>query len=58
MGEYLTPEQIAEQLAVTPSTVRRWIRSGALPAVKAGPRVWRISKADLDEYLQRARNRK
>jgi excisionase family DNA binding protein len=33
-AELLTPKEVAARLRVTVRTVRRWIRSGALPAVK------------------------
>ena len=49
--EYLSPAQVAEQLQVTTVTVRRWIASGELPAAKAGPRKWRIRRADVARML-------
>jgi excisionase family DNA binding protein len=49
--EYLTPAQVAEELQVTTVTVRRWIASGELPAAKAGPRKWRIRRADMAKML-------
>jgi excisionase family DNA binding protein len=49
--EYLTPAQVADELQVTTVTVRRWIAGGELPAAKAGPRKWRIRRADLARML-------
>lgn len=49
--DYLTPAQVAAQLQVTTVTVRRWIASGELPAAKAGPRKWRIRRADVSRML-------
>jgi len=46
----LTTEQVAHRLSVDPSTVRRWIEDGRLPAVKPG-REWRIDPGDLDQLL-------
>jgi excisionase family DNA binding protein len=43
----LTPEEVAERLAVTPNTVRGWLRDGTLKGVKLGKRVWRIREIDL-----------
>ena len=43
-------EEVAERLAVDPSTVRRWIEDGRLPAVKPG-REYRIDPEDLAEFL-------
>lgn len=52
--DYLTPEEIAIRLRVTPKTVRRWCQLGELKAAKAGPQ-WRIAPAALEEYLNRSR---
>lgn len=46
----LTTQDVAERLAVDPSTVRRWIEDGRLPAVKPG-RQWRIDPTELDQLL-------
>ena len=43
----LTPEEVAERLAVTPNTVRGWLRDGTLRGVKLGKKVWRIREEDL-----------
>ena len=42
---------MAQELQVTTVTVRRWIASGELPAAKAGPRKWRIRRADVSQKL-------
>jgi excisionase family DNA binding protein len=47
----LTPEEVAERLAVTPNTVRGWLREGTLRGVKLGKRVWRINENDLHMYI-------
>lgn len=49
----LTPEQVAERLGLSVLTVRDWLRSGRLPGVKPGGRVWRVREHDLDEYIRR-----
>jgi excisionase family DNA binding protein len=49
--QYLTPAQVADELQVTVTTVRRWITSGALRASKAGPRKWMIRRSDLADFL-------
>ena len=46
----LTPEEVAKRLAVTPNTVRGWLRDGTLKGVKLGKRVWRIKENDLHLY--------
>jgi excisionase family DNA binding protein len=48
----LTPEQVAERLGLSVLTVRAWLRSGQLPGVKPGGRVWRVREHDLDEYIR------
>jgi len=54
MGEYITVEQAATLLHVSPTTVRRWIYQGSLKAKK--PRTGRnarvlIDKDDLEAFL-------
>ena len=50
----LSVEDIAEELAVNPETVRVWIRTGELVALSIG-RGYRISRADLDDFIRRRR---
>jgi excisionase family DNA binding protein len=50
--EYMTPLQVAEYLKVTRRTVYSWIKEGYLPAVKAGPKLWQVSSADLETFLR------
>jgi excisionase family DNA binding protein len=51
---FLTPQEVSDLLRVSIYTVRRWIKEGKLPAYKVG-RVWRISKTDLDKWLNQQR---
>ena len=46
-------EEVADRLRVSIETVRRWIRSGALPAFDVGgPRGgYRIRESDLTEFI-------
>jgi len=48
--EYMTPEEVAERLAVSPKSVRAWLRSARLRGVKTG-RLWRIREDDLNRFL-------
>lgn len=50
----LSTDEVARRLAVDPSTVRRIISSGQLPAAKIG-RQHRVDPDDLHRYLQTAR---
>ena len=47
---FLTVQEIAELLKVNPQTVRNWIDTGRLPAIRIGRRV-RVRQADLDRIL-------
>ncbi|GAA6756343.1 hypothetical protein Thermus77420_18190 [Thermus thalpophilus] len=38
---FLTPEELAEALRVSPETVRRWLRNGEVKGQRAG-RLWRV----------------
>jgi excisionase family DNA binding protein len=54
--EFLTVDQVAENVKVSPQTVRAWIRSGKLQAVRpsAGQgsgRTYRISRGALTQFL-------
>ena len=53
---FLNPQEISDLLRVSVQTVRRWIKERSLPAYKVGPRMWRIKKTDLDEWLERQRS--
>jgi len=44
---WLTAPEVARELKVNPQTVRIWIRSGRLPAVRTGNR-WRVRRSDVD----------
>lgn len=47
----LTVEQAAERMAVSPSTVRRLIRSGRLPSINLG-RCRRVPSTVVEEFVQ------
>jgi excisionase family DNA binding protein len=58
-ADFLTVEQVAATMKVTQSTVRTWIKSGALRASrptntdKLG-RIFRVSRSDLDTFVDGA----
>lgn len=54
-SQLLTVHQVAEQLGITEGTVRRWCRSGHLPAVWLAQRTIRVRQADLDEFIEAGR---
>jgi excisionase family DNA binding protein len=51
---FLKTEEVLAYLRVTPRTIYRLIRSGALPAVRIG-RQWRFRQSDLDRWLDQQR---
>jgi excisionase family DNA binding protein len=50
--QLLTVEQIAQEFQLTSQTIRNWIHSGALSAVKIG-HVYRVRREDVDEMMRR-----
>jgi len=50
-SEFFTVEEVAAMLKVHPETIRRWIRTKALPSYKLGAG-FRIKKDDLDTFLE------
>lgn len=51
--DYLSPEEASEVLGVHVQTLRAYVRSGKLPALRlAGERAIRIRRVDLDKVLE------
>ena len=53
MPDIFTPEEIAEKLKTSRSTVYRWLRTGDLKSFKAG-KLWRVTREDLEAFLGRS----
>ena len=52
-ADWLTTEQAAAYLHVHLETVRRWARTGVIPAAKLGNRGgFRFKREDLDRFLE------
>ena len=50
----LTIQEVVEIMKISESTVRRLIKSGALPAYKIGKRgQLRVKQEELEEYLEK-----
>jgi excisionase family DNA binding protein len=49
--KWLRVRDVAKGLDVPERTVRYWAESGALKGVKVGPRIWRITEADLNAFV-------
>lgn len=52
LNDLVTVTELATALRVNPETIRRWIKTKKLKAVKMGKSI-RISKANLEEYMTR-----
>lgn len=53
--EYLTVAEAANLVRVSPSTIRRWIREGNLPAYRLGPRRVGLKRDDLSSLIMPVR---
>ena len=53
--DYMSLEDVAEMLGVTYQLIYRLVRAGELPAVRLG-KLYRVSRVDLDGYLERNKN--
>ena len=49
--DYLDVTRIASITGTHRNTVRGWIRSGRLPAVRLGERLLRVRRSDLDAFV-------
>lgn len=56
IGELVTVAEAAALLRVAPSTIRRWIRQGDIPAYRIGPRRVAIERAALSAVVAPARS--
>ena len=50
--ELLTLEEVKVYLKVHIDTLRKWCRTGYLPAIKLSPREYRVRRSDLNKFLQ------
>jgi len=50
-GEYITVEELADALKVSPRTIQRIIDRKELPAIRIG-RQWRFRRQWVDEWLK------
>src|SRR5262249_28216680 len=48
---WLTLAEIAEELRMSPATIRSWISKGTLRAMRAGRRKWLVRRTQLDREL-------
>ena len=55
--EWLTVEQVSKELGLSEDTIRNYIRTKQLPAVKFG-NTYRISREDLNKFIEDRRTKK
>ena len=51
---WMSTQEAARRLGITPRTLYRFVDEGALPAYKMG-RVFRLKRSDVDAYMEAAR---
>ena len=56
MERLLTPREAAQYMAVTPRTVKEWLRRGDLTGLKVKS-MWRIRVSDLERFIQQGNYR-
>lgn len=55
MDELFTTRETARLLKVNVQTVRRWLCAGKLPGRKLNDRDWRVSRTELEAWMDQAR---
>ncbi|HEY9311742.1 helix-turn-helix domain-containing protein [Williamsia sp.] len=51
VSKYLSVDQAAEELGVSSKSIRRWISGGRLTARRAGPRLIRIDRREIEKMM-------
>jgi len=54
-SSYYTIEEVADLLKVSRESVRRWVRSKKLPAIKLGGKYIRIEASDLNSFIKKSK---
>ena len=49
----LTAEEVAKRIRRTPFTVRKYLRSGVIPAIKLDDGTWLVRESDIQAYLEK-----
>jgi len=52
--QWVSSDQLAEHLGVTPATVRRWVANGRVPFIRVSRRTVRFCIADVEAQLASA----
>lgn len=51
--KFYTIDEVADLLGAKPATVRRWVVSGAIESYKIGPRTRKMTREQVEAYLNR-----
>jgi excisionase family DNA binding protein len=51
MERLLTPKEAAKIMAVSPRTIKEWLRRGEITGIKIR-HLWRIRASDLEKFIQ------
>lgn len=57
MGTLLDVKQVQERLGISESTLFRMIKKRELKGFKVGGRKWRFEESDIEDYIQRQRQK-
>jgi len=55
MTEWRALKQVADEMGVTPQTVRNWVMDGKLTGYRFGKGNLRILESDLQEFIERSK---
>jgi excisionase family DNA binding protein len=50
--DFITVDEVARELRVSPKTVRAWLGEGKLRGFKVSHKVWRIQRQDFERFVQ------
>lgn len=56
-NEMLTADDVAKIMRVSLKTVRKWVQSGDLASIPIGSREYRISRSDLEAFIEERKRR-
>jgi excisionase family DNA binding protein len=56
--EMLTADEVAKIMKVSIKTVRKWVQTGELATIPIGTREYRISRRDLNAFIDEQRRKR
>ncbi len=57
-NEMLTADEVAKIMKVSIKTVRKWVHSGELATIPIGTREYRISRRDLNAFIEEQKKKR